>query len=137
MRFVDYISKAGTEEFDQEHCSVSDIFEIITPCLATYHLEVGAPVSLNLPTKASFGGKKTLKSKFWGYFSKARTQECDQKKLSLSDKFGMLMSGLDIYFLEVSVHALLKVANKTSFRVNKSENLVFLGYSENGEVWLK
>ena len=46
----------------------------------------------------------------------------------------MLMSGLDIYFLEVSVHALLKVANKTSFRVNKSENLVFLGYSENGEV---
>ena len=46
------------EEFYQEHFSASDISEIITPCLATYHLEVGTPVSLNLPTKASFGNKK-------------------------------------------------------------------------------
>ena len=31
---------------------------VITPYSATYHLEVGAPVSLNLGTTASFGGKK-------------------------------------------------------------------------------
>ena len=40
---------------------VCDKFGIITPCSATYHLEVGAHVSLKLATKASFGGKKTLK----------------------------------------------------------------------------
>ena len=39
----------------------------------------------------------------------------------------MLMSGLDAYFLEVSAHALLKIANKGSFRGEKSENLAFLG----------
>ena len=45
-------------ECDQENCIVSDTFGIITPCSATYHLEGGAPVSLKLATKASFGGKK-------------------------------------------------------------------------------
>ena len=44
----------------------------------------------------------------------------------------MLMSGLDTYFLEVSAHALLKIATKGSFRGEKSENLAFfrLFYSE-------
>ena len=55
-------------------------------------------------------------------------EEYDQKKLSLSDKFGMLISGLDTYFLEVSAHALLKVATKGSFRGKKLEYLAFLGY---------
>ena len=50
-----------------------------------------------------------------------------KKKLSLSDKFGMLISGLDTYFLEVSAHSLPKVATKISFRGKKYENLVFLG----------
>ena len=63
------ISKAKMEECDQEDWSVSDIFGIITLCSATYHLVVGGPVSLNLATKASFGGKK-----LWGYFSKAKTE---------------------------------------------------------------
>ena len=40
----------------------------------------------------------------------------------------MLISGLDIYFLEVSVDALLKVATETSFSGKKSENVAFLGY---------
>ena len=37
----------------------------------------------------------------------AKTEECDQKKKrkTLSDKLGMLMSGLDTYFLNVSAHA--------------------------------
>ena len=40
----------------------------------------------------------------------------------------MLISGLDTYFLEVSAHALLKVATKGSFRRKKCENLAFLDY---------
>ena len=44
------------------------------------------------------------------------------KKKSLSDKFGMLISGLDTCFLEVSAHALLKVATETSFSGKKSQN---------------
>ena len=35
----------------------------------------------------------------------------------------MLMFGLDTYFLEVSTHALLKAATRSSFRGKKSENL--------------
>ena len=34
----------------------------------------------------------------------------------------MLISGLDTYFLEVSAHALLKVATETSFSGKKSQN---------------
>ena len=50
----------------------------------------------------------------------------------------MLMSGLDTYFLEVSAHALLKAATKSSFRGKKSENLALLVFRiENGGVWLK
>ena len=40
----------------------------------------------------------------------------------------MLMSGFDAYFLEVSAHALLKIATKGSFGGEKSENLAFLDY---------
>ena len=41
----------------------------------------------------------------------------------------MLISGLDTYFLEMSAHALLKIATNGSFRgKKKSENLAFLGY---------
>ena len=41
------------------------------------------------------------------------------KKLSLSDKFGILISDLDTYFLEVGAHALLIAATKGSFRDKK------------------
>ena len=76
---------------------------------------------------------------FLGYFSKAKTEQSDQKKLSLSDNFGMLISGLDTFFLEVRAHALLKVATETSFSGKNSEHLAFLGYffrSKNGGKWL-
>ena len=49
------------DECDKEDWSISDTFGIITPCSATCHLEVGAPVSLKLASKTSFGGKKSLK----------------------------------------------------------------------------
>ena len=38
----------------------------------------------------------------------------------------MLMSGLDTYFLDVSAHALVNIATKSSFRGKKFENLAFL-----------
>ena len=40
----------------------------------------------------------------------------------------LLPLGLVTYFLEVSAHALLKVATKVSYRGKKCENLAFLGY---------
>ena len=40
----------------------------------------------------------------------------------------MLISGLDTYFLEVSAHALLKVAAETSISGKKLENVAFLSY---------
>ena len=56
-------------------------------------------------------------------------EECNEKKKSLFDKFGMLISGLDTHSLEVSADTLLKVATKGSSRVKKkNENLVFFGY---------
>ena len=46
-------------------------------------------------------------------------EECNEEKKSLFDKFGMLISGLDTYSLEVSADTLLKVATKGSSRVKK------------------
>ena len=62
MRLLDYVSKAKTEEYDQRDWIVFDIFEIMTPCSATDHLEVGAAVSLIAATKASLRGQKTVKT---------------------------------------------------------------------------
>ena len=62
LRFLGYVYQAKTERIDQEHWSVCDTFEMITPCSATYYLEVGAPVPLKPATKVSCGGKKSLKS---------------------------------------------------------------------------
>ena len=58
MRFLDNFSKAEGEECDQEDWNVSDTFGIITLCSATYHLEVGASISLKAATKASFRRQK-------------------------------------------------------------------------------
>ena len=68
----------------------------------------------------------------------AKTEECDQKKKrkTLSDKLGIFMSGLDTYCLNVSAHALLKIASKGCFRVKKCKNLAFF-WSENGGARLK
>ena len=47
-------------------------------------------------------------------------EECDQKNRSFSDKFGMVMPGLDTYFLKMSAHVSLKVATDNSFRDKKT-----------------
>ena len=96
---------------------MSDIFGIITPCSATNHLEVGPVVSLKPTTKASIGGKDTLKIYIFRLL--VQSGEVRPKNLSLSDRFGMLISVLDTDFLEASAHALLKVVTKGSFRGKK------------------
>ena len=67
----------------------------------------------------SLSGKKLWKFRFYCCFSKAKTEECEQKIRSFSAKFGMLLPGSDTYFLEVSVDDSLKVAIKGYFRGKK------------------
>ena len=52
--------------------NVPDCFGIITPCSATYHLKVGAPISLKAATKASLRGKKLQKLRVLDCFSKQK-----------------------------------------------------------------
>ena len=53
------------------------------PCSTTCFLEVGAHVSLKVATVV------------WHCFSKAKTEECNQKTRRFSDKSRMLLPGLD------------------------------------------
>ena len=99
LKFLDYFSKRKTEECDQEDSSVSDTFEIITPSSPTYYLNKWHP--FQWATKASFWGRKTENLNFEATFPKQKRSRAP-KILSLSDKFEMLMSGLDTNFLEVS-----------------------------------
>ena len=59
--------------------------------------------------------KHTLSS-ILGCFSEEKTEECDQRNQSLSDKFRRLMPDSDTYFLVVSARVSLKVATKDYFR---------------------
>ena len=52
---------------------------MIINCLATYILEVGARVSLKVPTKVFLEVKKLLKLRFLNYGSKAKKEESDQE----------------------------------------------------------
>ena len=49
---------AETVECNQESLGVFNKFGIITPCWATYNLEVVGPVSIKAATIASLRGKK-------------------------------------------------------------------------------
>ena len=63
---------------------------------------MGAPFSVRLATKASFEGKKKSENlNFYATFLRQIWRSTTKKKLSLSDKFGILLLGLDTYFLEV------------------------------------
>ena len=111
-RVLGYSFKAKTKECKRKNSSVSDKFGMLIHGSDTYFLEVSAHVSLNVATKASFRGEKLRKFRFLAYFSKAKTEECDRKNLRDWNKFGMLMPGLDTYFLEMSAHVSLRVAIK-------------------------
>ena len=62
-----------------------------------------------------------------GYFSKTKSEKCDQKNWSFSNEFGMLIATSDTYFQEVRAHISLKVATTNSFRDKKSMK-IYLGY---------
>ena len=128
LRFLHYFSKAKTGDCGQQDCSFSDNLGLLALAELLNIWKWMHPFHSKQPPQLRWGVKKFWKSTFLGCFSKAKTEECHQKKLSLSGKFGMLMSGLDTYFLEVNADALLKVTTKTSFRCKKSENSAFLGY---------
>ena len=63
---------------------------MIISCSATYFLKVGERFSLKVATEATFRGKKTPENlDFLRCFSKARTEECDQKVRYVFDQFGI------------------------------------------------
>ena len=49
-------------------------------------------------------------------FSKAKTEECEQKISNVFDQFGITIPCLVIYFLEVGACVSVKVGNKGSIK---------------------
>ena len=93
---------------------------MLFPGLATYFfLKVSGHTLYKVASKSFFRGKKAPKFRFLGYFSKVKTEECDEKNLGFSDKFGRSIPCSARYFLEVSAHVSLKVATKRYFMGNK------------------
>ena len=64
-------------------------------------------------TKGSLRGKKLWNFSFSGCFSKAKTEECEQKVWNVFDQFAIIPFSAT-YFLEVGACVSLKVANKES-----------------------
>ena len=129
MKLLYYFYKVENEECGQEDWSASDKFGIITPCSSKYHLEMGAPVSLKVATKASFGGKKKLiKLRSSASLSKEETEECNQEEWNVSDKFWIVTPCSDTYHLEVGAPVSLKVINETYFGGKKTLKIQILGY---------
>ena len=120
MRFLDNFSEAEAEECDQKTWNISEKCGINTTCSASYHLEMGAPVTMKAATKASLRSKKHWKLRFSGYFSKLKTEQCDQKNWSDCNKIDMNISSTATNFPEVGAHFSLKVANKALFRGSKT-----------------
>ena len=87
----------------------------------TCFLKESEGVSLKVATNNSLRDKKAMK-KFisLGFLSKAKAEECDQRDRSFCDKFGIFIVLSDVYFLKVSAHVVLKVANKDYFRDNET-----------------
>ena len=112
--------KLKTGEWYQIDWSGFDQFFINIPCSAIYFLEVGAPVSLKVATKGSFRAKKLWTFRFLGYFSNAKTEECDEKVWNIFYQFGISSLCSATYFLEIGARVSLKEATKGSLRVKKT-----------------
>ena len=59
---------------------------------------MSAQILLKIASERFFRGKNTPKILIFRVFSKAKTEECDQKKWSDCDKFGMVISCSATYF---------------------------------------
>ena len=98
--------------------SVFDELDIYIPCSATYSLEAGPPLWLEIAKKVLLE-VKNQKFRFSGYFFKAKTEECDKKDLVAFDKSGVSIHCSATYFLKVGAHVSLKGTTKVSFRSTK------------------
>ena len=87
----------------------------MTPCSATDLLEVSAPTSLIVATKASLRSKKALKT-----FKLLKTEECDQENWNDFKKIGMFISSSATYFLKAGTPFSLKVTSKALFSGKKT-----------------
>ena len=114
FRFLNYFSKAKTEKYDQKTRSAPDQIGIITTCSVSYHLEVNATVHWKQPPKPLYKVKKLRKVRFSRCFSKAKTDECYQKKLTWLQKIRHDYISA-AYFPKVGARFPLKVATKASF----------------------
>ena len=82
---------------------------------------------MKVATKDFLEIKKLLNSRFLDYFSKTKTEQCDQKDWSVTDVFGIITPYSDIYHLKVCAPVSLKVATKASFGGKKLLQSIFLG----------
>ena len=74
---------------------------------------------MKVANKGFFRRKNPQSLTFLRFFSKAKTEECDQSNLSVSYKLGIAILCLATYVLEVSTNILFKVATKGSFSGKK------------------
>ena len=88
-------------------------------CSATLLLEVRVHLGLKIATEAFRGCRKLWKFRFSCYFTKAKTEQCNQKDLFVFNKFGISIHCSATYFLRVGASVSLKVATKVSFRGTK------------------
>ena len=78
------------------------------------------------PPMVLFQEEKPQKLAFSAYYSKAKTEECNQNNLCFSDDFGRFIPWTTTYFLEVSARVSAKVATNGSFRGKRtSKNRIF------------
>ena len=92
----------------------------------TFFPKAGLRFSLKVATKASFRGKEKLwQSRFLGYFSKAKTEEFNQKTWRVCNILGITIRRSAQYYPEVSAHVPQKVATKSSFKGKNTQKNKF------------
>ena len=80
--------------------------------------------ALKVATKASFGDNEKLwQSRFLGCFSKAKTEEFNQKTWSVCNILGTTIRRSAHYYPEVSAHVPQKLATKSSFKGKNTQKI--------------
>ena len=67
---------------------------------------------MNVQTNCSLTDKKPEKLTFWGYYSKAKKDDCNQGNLSFLDDFDRFILWAITYFLEVCSGVSLKLTTE-------------------------
>ena len=99
-------------------------FGVNISCSVTFFPKAGACFLLKVATKASFGGKgKLWRSRLLGYFSKAKTEEFNQKTWSVCNILDITLRGSAQYYTEMSAHVPQKVAAKRSCKGKNTQKI--------------